>query len=272
MRVGMWAGVVDGAIRAKMLGKVFLNVYAVTFHVHAELNDFLPRDQRNTAVVVSCAGHESIKNLVESLGIPHPEIEALLVNERPVDFTYMLRPDDQVDVYPVTVLPDTTLVPLRPPLCSSCFVLDAHLGRLAAYLRMLGFDTLYDNAYDDPFLAQVSHDEGRILLTRDIELLKRNLVVYGYFVRGTKPSEQLEEVVRRFHLRELTVDSFQRCIRCNGLLRQVEKADISHLLAPKTRLYYESFQQCQSCGQIYWRGSHYARMRLLAEQVLGKGE
>ncbi|NJN65225.1 MAG: Mut7-C ubiquitin/RNAse domain-containing protein [Chloroflexaceae bacterium] len=239
----------------------------VVLRCYAELNDFLPRTQRNTTIAVSCAGHETVKNLVESLGVPHPEIAALLANGEPVGFGYLVRPGDRVEVYPVSTVPDTPLFPLRPPLTTFRFILDAHLGRLAAYLRMLGFDTLYRNDYDDPELARLAHDEQRILLTRDVGLLKRSLVTHGYFVRTTVPVQQIGEIVQRFNLRSL-VTSFQRCIRCNGLTRPVEKAAIAHLLAAKTRQYFDRFWQCQECGQIYWRGSHYARMQQLTEQVL----
>jgi uncharacterized protein with PIN domain len=238
----------------------------VTVRCHDELNDFLPRDRRHTVIAVPCTGHESIKNLVEALGAPHPEIAALLVGGEPVDLSYQVRPDDQIDVYPASSAPPNSS-PLRPALLDFRFVLDTHLGRLAAYLRMLGFDTLYRNDYDDPELAQLAHDDRRVLLTRDIGLLKRSLVIYGYFVRATAPGHQLNEVVRRFDLYS-AVASFQRCIRCNGLTQPVEKDAITHLLEPKTRQYYHDFLLCRSCGQIYWQGSHYGRMRQVIERVL----
>jgi len=238
----------------------------VTVRCHAELNDFLPRDRRGAALDVPCSGHESIKNLVESLGVPHPEIAALLVNDAPVDFGYQIRAGDQIEVYLAGSAP-AGATPLRPPLDAFRFVLDTHLGRLAAYLRMLGFDTLYRNDYDDPELAQLAHDDGRVLLTRDIGLLKRSLVVHGCFVRETAPVRQLGEIVRRFDLYR-AVASFQRCIRCNGLTQPAAKEAIVHLLEPKTRQYYDTFLRCEACGQIYWQGSHYGRMRQVIERVL----
>jgi uncharacterized protein len=235
-------------------------------HCHAELNDFLPRGQRHTTIAAPCAGHESVKNLVESLGVPHTEIAALLVNGAPVDFSYQVQPGDRIEAFPISVEVPLGL-PLRPPPADFRFVLDTHLGRLAAYLRMLGFDTLYRNDFDDPELARLAHDEGRILLTRDIGLLKRGIVTYGYFVRETAPARQLAEVVGRFKLHS-TVESFQRCIRCNGLVQSVPKAAIDHLLEPKTRQFFDVFQQCQDCQQVYWRGSHYERMRQVIDQVI----
>lgn len=233
---------------------------------HAELNIFLPRGRRDTTIAVPCAGHESVKNLVESLGVPHPEIAALLVGGAPVGFSYQVRPGDRIEVFPVSVEVVPAL-PLRPPLLDFRFVLDAHLGRLAAYLRMLGFDTLYRNDYDDPQLARLAADEGRILLTRDVGLLKRSIVTYGYFVRETAPARQLAEVAGRFALRG-AIASFQRCIRCNGPMRSVPKAAIDHLLEPKTRQFFEVFHQCRECRQVYWRGSHYERMRQVIDQVM----
>lgn len=234
---------------------------------HAELNIFLPRGQRDTTIAVPCAGHESVKNLVESLGVPHPEIAALLVNDAPVDFSYQVRPGDRIEVFPTSVALTPAPPPLRPPPPGFRFVLDTHLGRLAAYLRMLGFDTLYRNDYDDPELARLAADEGRILLTRDVGLLKRGIVTYGYFVRETAPTRQLAEVAGRFALHG-AIASFQRCIRCNGLMRLVPKAAIDHLLEPKTRQFFDVFHQCQECRQIYWRGSHYERMRQVIDQVM----
>lgn len=244
---------------------------AVTIRCHAELNDFLPREQRHTTITVPCVGHESIKHLVESLGVPHPEVAALRVNGIWADFAYLVRPGDQFEVYPASLVGNAGHIPLRPPLAGCRFVLDTHLGRLAAYLRMLGFDTLYSNAYEDAELAQLAHDEGRVLLTRDIGLLKRSLVMHAYFVRDTRPTHQLREVVQRFHLHG-TAETFHRCIRCNGLMQRVEKADILHLLAPKTQQFFDEFQQCQACAQIYWRGSHYIHMQQLAAHILNTSQ
>ncbi len=240
---------------------------SVIVRCYAELNDFLPRDQRDGPLLVPCTGHESVKNLLEAIGVPHPEINALLVNDVAVDFSYLVQPGDRIAAYPFSTLLPVPTLPLRPPLALFRFILDTHLGRLAAYLRMLGFDTLYRNDYDDPELAQRSHDEQRILLTRDVGLLKRSLVIYGAFVRATAPVQQLQEIVQRYKLQG-AVASFQRCIRCNHLTQPVAKEEVAHLLAPKTQRYYDEFRQCLACGQIYWRGSHFQRMQQLVAQVL----
>ncbi|MEM4724977.1 MAG: Mut7-C RNAse domain-containing protein, partial [Candidatus Hadarchaeum sp.] len=160
-------------------------------------------------------------------------------------------------------------VRLRDPLVGRpSFVLDTHLGRLASYLRMLGFDTLYRNDYSDDELARISHDEKRILLTRDVGLLKRSVVTYGYFVRNTDPRKHLVEVMERFKLGKL-VQPFRYCLKCNGLLIPVQKESVLDRLLPDTARYYDEFHLCQGCGQVYWKGSHYRRMQDFIAQVLG---
>jgi hypothetical protein len=147
------------------------------------------------------------------------------------------------------------------------FVLDVHLGKLAEYLRLLGFDTLYCNQADDQELAVLSSQEGRILLTQDRGLLKRSLVTHGYFVRDTDPQQQLVEVLQRFDL-QTAIAPFQRCLRCNGLLEPVAKAAISDRLLPKTREHYDEFRICSNCERIYWKGSHYERMQQFINNIL----
>jgi hypothetical protein len=149
------------------------------------------------------------------------------------------------------------------------FVLDNHLGRLAVYLRMLGFDALYRNDYQDEELARVSSEERRILLTRDVRLLMRNQVRHGYWVRSKIPRQQLLEIVKRYNLVEM-VTPFLRCMRCNGVLMPVSKEMVLDRLEPLTRLYYDDFRICAECDQVYWRGSHYERMQIFLEQVLAE--
>ncbi len=234
--------------------------------VYGDLNDFLPPGRRATWFKRPCKGHETIKNLIETCGVPHPEIGALIAGGRPVDFNYPVQPGDMIEVFPMTMA-STSSVALRPPLDEPRFVLDTHLGRLAAYLRMLGYDSLYWNDAHDAELARLAGEERRILLTRDRELLKRSIVVYGSFVREIIPARQIVEVMRRFNLTP-TPNVFQRCMRCNSLTTVVEKADIEHLLEPRTRLYFDTFRRCVACGKIYWQGSHYTRMAMLLEYAI----
>jgi uncharacterized protein with PIN domain len=241
-----------------------------TFHFHAELNDFLPPGRRGVPFVHAFEGRVSIKDMVESLGVPHTEVEAIVVGGQPIDFAYLVQHGDQIAVYPAAALPpNLPFAALRLPLPPEPrFVLDTHLGQLAAYLRMLGFDTLYRNDYSDDELARISSAEDCILLTRDRGLLKRSIVTYGRYVRATDPQRQVAEIMGRYRLAG-AIAPLRRCIRCNGLLHTVSKDQISDRLEPKTREFYDEFSACQICGQIYWKGSHYERMRAFIEQVVG---
>jgi uncharacterized protein len=243
-------------------------VSQATFRFYAELNDFLPPARRQVAFPHTFEARASVKDMIEALGVPHPEVELILVNGAPVDFSYAVADGDHVSVYPVFESLDVTpLVRLRPqPLRQPRFVLDAHLGKLAAYLRLLGFDTLYRNDYADPVLAELSRAEHRTLLTRDRGLLKRSAVTHGYYVRETDPRRQLAEVVRRFDLCR-AVEPFRRCMRCNGELLPVDKTAIADRLEPETREYYHEFRICAECGQVYWKGSHYRRLVDLVQDI-----
>jgi uncharacterized protein with PIN domain len=241
------------------------------FHFHDELNFFLPRRRKFTTIMHAFDWRGSIKDMIESLGVPHAEIELIVVNKESVGFSYIVQPSDEIHVYPRYDDVDMAhKVRLRAPMaCRPSFILDQHLGRLAAYLRMMGFDTLYRNDYHDEELAQISHSEERILLTRDTGLLKRSLVIYAYYVRATHPQRQLSEVMNRFRLSE-TVLPFHYCMKCNGLLEQVEKESILERLPDGTAGFYDEFHRCGSCERIYWKGPHYQRMQKLVEQVLAE--
>jgi uncharacterized protein with PIN domain len=239
-----------------------------TFRFYQELNDFLPVARKQVAFEVEWRGTPSIKHLLESLGVPHTEVDLILVNDCSVDWAYQPRDGDRVAVYPVFESLDITpLIRLHPqPLREVRFVLDGHLGRLAAYLRMLGFDTWYQNHVDDPVLAQLAHDEHRILLTRDQGLLKRSLVTHGYWVRATAPREQLREVIARFDLARLA-QPFTRCLNCNGLLQVAALEEVKDAVPENAARFYTDFWRCAACGKVYWRGSHYQRMARLIEEM-----
>lgn len=231
------------------------------FQFYTNLNYFLPAEKQHILFPHKIYEDASIKDTIEAIGVPHPEVDVILVNDQAVDFSYTVQPEDVVMIYPLfTAFEVTPTVRLAPPaLQEARFVLDAHLGRLASYLRRLGFDVLYRNDYEDAELARISSEESRILLTRDLGLLKRSLVSYGYFVRSVNPEEQAVELVRRYQLLD-QIKPFSRCARCNGLLHPVEKEAIFHRLPAQTRQEYDEFQLCESCDQIYWRGSHVERI------------
>lgn len=239
----------------------------VTLNFNGELNDFLPPARREQAFVCAFNGPQSVKHLFEAAGVPHPEVALILADGQPEAFGYRPLNGQHIAIYPESAGRSKPAPALRPPPPDPpAFLADNHLGRLARLLRLLGLDTAYDPALDDEQLAELAADEGRILLTRDRGLLKRRLVVWGYCLRTTDSRQQLSAVLRRYDLFD-RVMPWARCLRCNGLLRPVDKAAVLDRLEPKTRLYYEEFRQCAACGQVYWQGSHYDELAGLVAAV-----
>jgi uncharacterized protein with PIN domain len=235
---------------------------------YEELNDFLPPERRKVCFSHDFQRRASIKDMIEALGVPHTEIDLILVNGESVDFSHIVRDGDRISVYPLFESFDIQpLVRVRlRPLRTNRFVLDVHLGKLARYLRLLGFDTLYRNDCDDAELARLASAEQRILLTRDRDLLKRAMVTHGFFVRATDPRRQIEEVLDRLDLYR-AIQPFLRCARCNGLLTAASKRQVWERLPPKTRLYVEAFWACGQCGQVYWEGSHLPHIRCFIDTL-----
>lgn len=240
----------------------------VTLRFYEELNDFLAERLRKVEFPHPLKRRTSIKDLIESFGVPHTEIDIILVNGQSVDFSYIVQDGDRISVYPVFERLDISpLLRLRPkPLRTPRFILDTNLGRLARYLRLLGLDCLYRNDYDDDTVATLASEQQRIVLTRDRALLQRKIITHGYFVRAVHPRQQVKEVLSRLDLYRL-VNPFSRCTRCNGILQAVDKQLIEHRLEPKTRKYFDTFLICDTCSQIYWQGSHHARSRQLIEAL-----
>ena len=236
---------------------------------YAQLNDFLPPERRMQTITYSFDVSGSVKDTIEAMGVPHTEVDFILVNGTPVDFAYRVQGGDRVSVFPgfrsIDISPLAHLQPRAPG--ERRFVADGHLGRLAAYLRMLGFDTLYRNDYRDEEVARLSLSENRILLTRDRGLLKRNEVKRGYYLRATEPAQQLVEVFREFDL-TLAIIPFRRCMHCNALLHETDKESVRHRLLPQTAKYFEEFYACPDCQRVYWKGSHYRRMKRLIESLV----
>ncbi|MCF6177374.1 MAG: Mut7-C ubiquitin/RNAse domain-containing protein [Victivallaceae bacterium] len=231
------------------------------FRFYEELNDFLPEDREKRSFMYKYEGSTSVKDAIEAIGIPHVEADLIIVNGKSVDFTYRLTGGERIAVYPVFESFDITpIVHLRPkPLRRSRFILDVHLGALTRRLRMLGFDCLYRNDYDDAKIADISVADKRIILTRDRSLLKIGKVTRGYWVRSQIPEKQVEEVLLRFDL-YLQISPFNRCISCNGQLQPVAKMEIINQLEPLTKQYYDEFYRCMECCKIFWKGSHYESM------------
>jgi uncharacterized protein len=232
------------------------------FQFAPELCALLPRERRGGDFDYTFNGPQTIKHLVESVGIPHTEIGPLKANGEPVGSDYLVQLSDRIEI----------ASPSEGNGGSSGseprFVLDIHLGRLTAHLRMLGMDCFYpDREYSDLQLALASVEQERILLSRDRHLLMYKFITQGYLLRSLEPEEQLLEVVQRFSLR-CWIRPFQRCLRCNHPLQPVSKAEVLHRLEPLTRLYFEEFSICTACDQVYWKGSHHEHMLALIERAV----
>ncbi len=245
-----------------------MNYYA-DFRFYEELNDFLPARQQKRNIRHEFNGNPSIKDRIEALGIPHSEVDLIVVNGVSVGFGYLLQDGDRVAVYPVFESFDISpIVRLRSePLRKTAFVVDVNLGKLARWLRILGFDVLYRNDYEDAEIVDISVAEHRIILTRDRRLLYAKTVTHGYWVRSVLLEPQLAEVLRRFDLHG-QVKAFHRCLECNQPLEAVDKEDVLERLEPKTRLYYDEFFLCKGCDKLYWKGSHFDRIQRLMDGLM----
>ena len=239
-----------------------------TFRFYEELNDFLPRQRRKVEFSCECARAATTKHMIEALGVPHTEVELILVNGESADFHRILQEGDRVAVYPKFETFDITpeLRVRKQPLREMRFVADAHLGGLARLLRMAGFDTIYDNNIHDAEVESLSEHEHRVALTRDRELLKRSGVTHGCYVRALKPALQLAEIFQRLDLAR-SARPFTLCLSCNTPLRHVEKADVLDRLPPSVRVAHNEFLTCDHCHGVFWKGSHWKRMCALLDQI-----
>ena len=240
----------------------------VEVRAYAELNDFLAPALRGATVRRPFRPHQTVKDVLEAMGIPHTEIDLILVNGDPADFDHRPTAGDRIAAYPMFEALDVgSTTRLRPvPLREPRFVVDVNLGRLARLLRVLGFDVWWSSDADDATLAHISLDEQRILLTRDRGLLKRRAITHGLFVHSQDPEEQTLEVIRRLDLGQ-RLAPLTRCLHCNGNLAAVAKDEVADQLEPLTRQYYEEFSRCVECGRIYWAGSHHAKLLSLVERL-----
>jgi hypothetical protein len=243
----------------------------VRFRFFAELEDLLTLPDDSGVVVRTFDESPSVKDQIEACGVPHTEVDLILVNGSSVGFDYRLHHGDRISVYPAfrrLEIGDLSLV-RPPPLPQPRFVVDINLGKLARLLRLLGFDTVLDGTIDDPELVALASDDLRILATKDRSLLKRAAVSHGYLVREVQPLDQAVEVVHRYALRPL-IKPFGRCMECNGDLRSVKKEDVDHLLEPLTRRHFDEFRQCVDCERVFWKGSHRRRLAAIVDEVLAR--
>jgi uncharacterized protein with PIN domain len=250
--------------------------YTVTIRFYEELNDyFFPGETGKKDMVVESKDRRSVKDLVESLGVPHVEVDLILVNGESVDFSYIIHEGDHISVYPEFEAFDVSHVTrLRPGvLRESRFILDVHLRKLARLLRLLGFDVDYREHRDDLELAEISYREKRILLTRDRQLLKRKMVDRGFIIRNTDAEKQVLEVLTRLDLWS-RIRPFTRCIECNGMIEPLSVTGArfnkeKHRIPEGVLLWCSEFYFCNSCGKIYWKGSHYDRLQHTIDRIVG---
>ena len=242
-----------------------VSAFRVRLKFHDDLTFFLRPKTRSEVIERHLGEKTSVKDVIESCGVPHPEVDLILVNGEPVDFSYPIVKDADIDLYAVRsqcLLFTEKRLQVR---AIKRFVADGHLGTLARNLRLLGFDVAYDREARDQQLLSVMERENRALLTRDRHLLMHSIVRHGYCPRSQNGDDQTIEVIRRFHLDSIA--PFTRCLRCNAQLQEVGKADIIENLEPLTKIYYEEFRRCTGCGQIYWAGSHFSKLQRRLEKI-----
>ncbi|MBZ4335965.1 Mut7-C ubiquitin/RNAse domain-containing protein [Corallococcus sp. AS-1-12] len=239
----------------------------LTVRIHGALNDFVAPERRGQTFTHVLQGSPSVKDLIESLGPPHPEVDVVLVDGEPVGFGDRAEADTRIDVYPASDPSAPRVARVGPPIPDMPrFILDVGLGRLSGFLRMLGLDTLWRNDSPDDTLARVSRDEARVLLTRDLGVLKRSEVVLGYYPRETDPAHQLVEVVRRYGLTS-RMRPFSRCIACNAPLSTATPEEVQGRVPEGVTQRHRHFQQCPGCQRVFWPGTHHERMQKLVETL-----
>jgi len=227
------------------------------FRFYAELNDFLPPALRGRTVRLLCDPHASVKHAVEALGVPHTEVGLLLLNGQPCPLSYRpLCEHDRVAVYP----PLRRLAPAEPPEEAPRFIADAHLGRLARYLRFAGYDTRWHEQGSDAALAACAREENRVVLTRDRALLMHRDVARGCYLWPIEPLAQLHELAWRLSLDLRPGGRPGRCLMSNAVPLEGPKAEVAAGLPPRTREAFERFWRCPGCRRVYWHGSHWRRM------------
>jgi uncharacterized protein len=241
-------------------------VFAVELQFRGDLVLFLKAPADAGHVIRHLNEPTSVKDAIESCGVPHPEIDRISVNGENVEFGFVFREAATAEIFPVGPGDKTNRDGTLQRRDLDRFVADGHLGKLARNLRLLGLDVAYQNQIEDRELLDVMQSEKRALLTRDRRLLMHSIVRDGYCPRSSDPTQQTVEVLRRFNLAH-RLNPFTRCLNCNGLLQRIEKSAILDQLEPLTRMYYDEFRSCTACGKIFWRGSHFSKLESLLEGI-----
>lgn len=240
--------------------------FTIRLRVHGDLHFFLGTRTRGGTVERHLSEKNSVKDVIESCGIPHPEVDLILVNGKAVDFAYAITSDAELKLYPPGIQSSQFKEKRLQANTVIAFVADGHLGKLVRDLRLAGIDVAYDPAAEDRQLVGIASRSNRALLTRDRRLLMHAAVQHGYYLRSQDPLEQTTEVLRRFDLGSI-LSPFSRCLRCNALLETVEKEKVISQLEPLTRIYYDDFRRCTGCAQVYWSGSHFTKLQKRLEQI-----
>ncbi|GHA55626.1 Mut7-C RNAse domain-containing protein [Pontibacter akesuensis] len=242
--------------------------HTAQFNFHGALQDFLKKRDREQPISYVFKGAPAVKDAIEASGVPHPEVDVILINNKPAAFQQPIHHNDDVQVYPLSAKyswPAGYSFAVKHP-APSMFILDVHLGTLAKRMRLLGLDTLYETDFSDSAIAQLAQEQQRVVLTRDVGLLKQKAVTWGYWLRSQHTEEQLEEIISRYALWQ-HFKPFTLCLECNTPILAVPKQEVLEQLPPKTKLYFQEFYRCPSCGRVYWKGSHYERMQAYVEEV-----
>jgi uncharacterized protein with PIN domain len=240
--------------------------FKVRLRFHGDLNVFLRSKASDAVIERPLAEKTSIKDVIESCGVPHPEVDLILVNDQTVGFGHTVDNDAKVEVFPVENRDTNHTEKRLQAIGITKFVADGHLGSLTRNLRLLGFDVAYPKHTDDRQLLEIMARENRVLLTRDRRLLMHWIVQHGYYPRSQNADEQTIEIIRRFDLSKL-IAPFTRCLRCNAPLEEAAKADVMDKLEPLTKIYYHQFRRCPDCKQIYWPGSHFPKLQKRIEEI-----
>lgn len=239
------------------------NTKQATLTVKGSLNDFLEISEPASAVTIEFELSPSVKDQVESQGIPHTAVQRLEINGIQQNWSYNLCNGDEITLYPYSR--DSSCAPIfRKP---KQFIADVHLGKLANTLRLLGFDTIFNTDWSDKEIIERSNNEQRMILTRDLGLLKDGAAQYGYWIRSTDPDVQITELFQRFEL-SLFVAPFTRCMKCNGQLQQVDLATVKDDVPAKVQDWHSDYWQCRNCEQVYWQGSHFKQLQQKVEKLV----
>ncbi len=230
------------------------------FRFYDVLNDFVDRERKNLNFFYQFVNSPSVKDCIEAIGVPHTEIEAIKINSEFTDFTHRVNQDDKIEVFSIKSDIDLTQsIELRPEIKDYKFIVDANVAKMTKNLRMMGFDTYYDFDLSDKEIVALAEREKRIILSRDIGLLKRKNAIYGYFLRKTNIEEQVTEVFTRYRLYD-KVKPFTLCLKCNQLIRKVSNKEAKQFIEENILNEYEDFFKCDKCNKFFWKGSHYDKM------------